>query len=125
MNFGQIKKAVRQKYGAELHSTTIGRYVLRAREAFAREFSRADLNAKRAEQVRLCQSIIRAESSRPADKLRAAERIACLFGLDVPARHEHSGPDGKPIAITHHDKTIDFAELETLRRRVFSHDSSN
>jgi hypothetical protein len=125
LNHSQIKRAFRQRYGPDVHATTVGRYVLRARKAFARELTRTDLNAKRAEHIRICNAIIRNEQTKAGDKIRALERIADLLGLDVPFRHEHSGPNGSPIEVTTEDKTIDFAELEQLRQKVYTADGRN
>lgn len=33
-------------------------------------------------------------------KVAAIERIAKMLGWDAPARNEHTGPDGKPLALT-------------------------
>lgn len=114
VTYGTIKRLVRSKFGP-MHHTTIGRLVLRARKAFTREIARLDLTEARAEQVRFCRSIMANPETRPADKLKASERIASLLGLDMPhrvdvaAKHIHTVK--KPVA-------IDYAELDRLRRNL-------
>ena len=76
-----IKRAFRQRFGADIDHGTIERYLTRAREAMLIDLTRGK-QALRADSLAFYESIL-ADSKAPCrDKVRAQERIDKLMGLE-------------------------------------------
>jgi hypothetical protein len=78
---GTIKKAFRQRFGADVDHTTIERYLQRAREGLVADLARGR-QVHRAEALGFYESILADPAVPPRDKVRAQERIDKLLGLE-------------------------------------------
>jgi hypothetical protein len=76
-----IKKAFRQRFGAELSANTIEGYLGRAREAMLIDLTRGK-QALRADALAFYESVLADLSAPIRDKVRAQERIDKLMGLE-------------------------------------------
>jgi hypothetical protein len=76
-----IKKAFRQRFGAELSANTIEGYLGRAREALIIDLTRGK-QAFRADSLALYESILADSKAAVRDKIKAQERIDKLLGLE-------------------------------------------
>jgi hypothetical protein len=76
-----IKKAFRQRFGADIDHGTIERYLTRAREAMLIDLTRGK-QALRADSLAFYESILADPNAPYRDKVRAQERIDKLMGLE-------------------------------------------
>lgn len=90
---GEIKTVTKATYG--IKSSTVGRYVSRARERMLQETGK-----QKAEHVADSYEFYRKIQANPDEKsivrLKARERIDKLLGLETPQRRELSGAGGQP-----------------------------
>ena len=89
-----IKAAFRKRYG-ETDGRTVEDYIARARRAIDVDAGRG-VEIMRTQQVEFYQAMM-ATAARDCDKIRAAERLDKVKGLEAPAQIEHAGADGKPL----------------------------
>lgn len=94
---GQIKQALRAKYGPLSHATC-GRYVSRARHVMVEEMGMSRDEA-RGQALERYEAVIRDKAADHYDRIRAQERIDKILGLETPQRIAHEGKDGAPIQI--------------------------
>jgi hypothetical protein len=76
-----IKKAFRQRFGAEIDHGTIERYLTRAREGMLIDLTRGRQN-HRAGSLAFYESVLADPKAAVRDKVRAQERIDKLLGLE-------------------------------------------
>lgn len=93
---GMIKKVMMEKFGLGPRGTE--EYISRARGIMIKD-AQQDRQILVGESAAFFKDMMRKPNARDADKLRAAEALNQLFGLNAPARQEVSGPNGGPIQI--------------------------
>jgi hypothetical protein len=78
---GTIKRAVRQRFGADIDHATIERYLTRAREALLTDLTRGR-QTHRADALGFYESVLADSKAAFRDKIKAQERIDKLLGLE-------------------------------------------
>lgn len=108
---GDIKRALREKFGAHLHAKTCERYISRAFEQLRAGAADDQVDDLRAQALAFYQSVIADPLAKDADRIKAQVALCKLMGLDRPAPQEHTHDH-------QHSGVVEVGLREKLQNRI-------